>query len=137
MPVVLPVTTMRLPSRAPLMTMVGFGTARGTTALDASDDDDQPAPVSAFTVKVYAVPLDSPVTWHVSADVMHTRLPGEDVTAYVDTGYDPVDSGADQDTAAVASPATADTDCGADAGTGGGAGGVEPPPPPPPSPPPE
>ncbi len=133
-PVVEPVTWIRWPLREPVITIDGFDCARGTTAFDGADDSDQPAPVSAFTVKVYAVPLESPVTWHVSADVMHTRLPGEDVTAYVDTGYDPVDSGADQDTAADASPATADTDCGADAGTAGGAGGDEPPPPPPPPP---
>jgi hypothetical protein len=64
----------------------GFGTPVGVTAFDGVELSPQPAPLSAFTVKVYVVPFVSPVTVQVSADVRHVCPPGEDVTWYVDTG---------------------------------------------------
>ena len=65
-PVVVPVTAIRSPSREPVIVIDGFGSAAGVTAFDGADDSDQPAPVRAFTVKVYAVPFDKPVTSQVS-----------------------------------------------------------------------
>jgi hypothetical protein len=62
------------------MTMVGFGTARGVTELEGSEGGDQPAPFKAFTVKVYGVPFESPVTEHVSAAVRQILPPGDDCT---------------------------------------------------------
>lgn len=78
-PVVEPLTSMRLPSRDPVMTIDGFAAASGVTALDGSDAADQPAPVSAFTVKVYAVPFDKPATVQDNVDVTQVRPPGQDV----------------------------------------------------------
>lgn len=68
------------PSRAPVITIDGFSGAAGVTALEGSDATDHPAPESAFTVKVYAVPFDRPSTVQVRVDVMHVPPPGEDVT---------------------------------------------------------
>ena len=81
-----PVTVMRWPSRLPVMRIEGFGGAVGVTAFDEVELAPQPAPLSALTVKVYVVPLVSPVTVQVSAEVRHVRPPGDDVTWYVDTG---------------------------------------------------
>ena len=81
-PVVDPDTSIRLPSRDPVMTIDGPADARGTTTFDGSDDADQPAPVSAFTVKVYAVPFVNPPIEHArtGAATRQVRLPGDDVT---------------------------------------------------------
>ena len=79
-PVVDPDTTIRLPSRAPVMVIEALGAAVGVTAFDGADGTDQPAPFSACTVKVYAVPFDRPATVHVSAAVKHVRPPGEETT---------------------------------------------------------
>ena len=46
-PVVDPDTTIRLPSRAPVMVIIGRTGATGVTVSDGSDDGDQPAPVRA------------------------------------------------------------------------------------------
>jgi hypothetical protein len=45
--VVRPATSMRLPSREPLITMDGRGAAAGVTAFDAFEATDQPAPFNA------------------------------------------------------------------------------------------
>lgn len=75
-----PVTSIRLSSREPVIVIDGRTGAIGVTAFDGSDDADQPAPVNAFTVKVYAVPFDNPPTEHDKEAVRHVRPPGEDVT---------------------------------------------------------
>ena len=81
-----PVTVMRCPSRLPVMVIEGLGAATGVTALLGAEVSPHPAPLSAFTVKVYAVPLASPVTVHVSAEVRQVWPPGDEVTWYVVTG---------------------------------------------------
>ncbi len=123
-PVVEPVTTIRLPSREPLMTTVDRGAATGVTVLDGSEEADQPAPVSALTVKVYAVPFDRPETSHDidGAVTRQVRPPGEEATWYVDTGKEPAEGGAVHETRAEALPATALTSRGASEGIGGGGG---------------
>lgn len=80
MPVVVPTTVMRLPWREPVIVIVGRGAATGVTTLEEPDTTDQPAPVSAFTVNVYVMPFVRPTTSHDSADVRHTRAPGDDIT---------------------------------------------------------
>ena len=77
-----PVTSVRLPSRTPVIVIDGLTGATGVTAFDGSDAADQPAPVSAFTVKVYAVPFDKPATSQASAGTgtRQVRPPGDDVT---------------------------------------------------------
>ena len=82
MPFAVPDTTMRWPSREPVMTIIDLSAARGTTTFDGTDAADQPAPVNAFTVKVYAVPFVRLATSHVSAGAVtrQVRPPGEEVT---------------------------------------------------------
>jgi hypothetical protein len=75
-----PVTVMRCPSRLPVMVIDGVGGAVGVTAFEGVELAPQPAPLSALTVKVYAVPLVRPVTVQVSADVRHDCPAGEEVT---------------------------------------------------------
>ena len=58
----------------------------GDLALLGAEASPHPAPLSAFTLKVYVAPLVRPVTVHVSADVRHVWPPGADVTWYVVTG---------------------------------------------------
>jgi len=80
---------MRWPSRLPVIVIDGVGGgggAVGVTAFDGVELSPQPAPLSAFTVKVYVVPFVSPVTVQVSAEVRHVCPPGEEATWYVDTG---------------------------------------------------
>jgi hypothetical protein len=81
-PVVVPEISIRSPERAPVMTTDGRGAATGVTVLDGAEDTDQPAPVSAFTVKVYAVPFVRPVTSQESAGAVTKHEPpaGDDVT---------------------------------------------------------
>jgi hypothetical protein len=69
--IAVPVTVMRCPSRLPVIVIVGVGAALGVTALLGAEVSPQPAPLSAFTLKVYVVPFVRPVTVHVSADVRH------------------------------------------------------------------
>ena len=79
MPVVEPVTVIRLPSRAPVMVIIGRTGATGVTACDGAEDADQPAPFSACTVNVYATPFVRPATVHDSPDVKHVPPLGDDV----------------------------------------------------------
>jgi hypothetical protein len=53
------------------MVIVGRGAALGVTALLGAEVSPQPAPLSAFTVKVYVVPFVRPVTVQVSVEVRH------------------------------------------------------------------
>ena len=78
--IAVPVTVMRCPSRLPVMVIEGLGAATGVTALLGADVSPHPAPLSAFTLKVYVAPFVRPVTVQVSADVRHVWPPGEDVT---------------------------------------------------------
>ena len=78
-PVAVPLKAIRSPSREPVMVIDGLDSAAGVTAFDGADNSDQPAPVSALTVKVYAVPFDRPATVHDSNVVRHVRPPGEDI----------------------------------------------------------
>ena len=79
--VVVPLTAIRPPSREPVMKIVGFADARGTTAFEGLDAADQPAPVSALTAKVYAVPLVNPATsqFRAGAVTRHVCAPGVDM----------------------------------------------------------
>lgn len=57
------------------------GMVAGMTELDGVDGEDVPMELVAVTVKVYDVPLVSPVTVHeVAPDVVHMNPPGDDVT---------------------------------------------------------
>jgi hypothetical protein len=124
--IAVPVTMMRCPSRLPVMVIVGTGGAVGVTTLLGADASPHPAPLSAFTLKVYAVPLVKPETVQVSADVRHVRPPGEDVTWYVVTGKLPEEVGAVQVTEADAMPADALTSLGGELTMGGGSGDAVP-----------
>ena len=72
--------------RAPVMTIVGVGGgggSSGVTALLGMDQGPQSAALRARTVKVYAVPLVSPVTSHVSVGAVAVHEPpgGLDATS--------------------------------------------------------
>ena len=85
-PLVEPVTVTSRPVREPVIVMVGRGGAWGVTALDGADGIDQPAPLRARTVKVYAVVLVSPATVQVSVEVKQERPPGDAVAWYIEIG---------------------------------------------------
>jgi hypothetical protein len=59
--------------------VVGVATL-GVTSGEGDDDGLQPAPLRARTVKVYAVPLVSPVIVQESAEVRQLPPDGDDVT---------------------------------------------------------
>ena len=67
------------------------------TLADADDGADEPAPLLATTVKVYAVPFVRPVTVQLVVAVVHVTPSGLEVTVY-DVGL-PVE--ADQETSAL------------------------------------
>jgi hypothetical protein len=81
--------------------------APGTTAIDATDELDVPAPFVAVDVKVYDVPFVRPVTVHEpdAPVTVHCALPGFEVTVY-EVGVPP-EVGATTVTVAELSPATA------------------------------
>ena len=79
-PVVVPLTAIRPPSRDPVIVIDGRTGAAGVTAFDGAEAADQPAPVRARTVKVYAVPLVRPATVQDSDAVRQVRPPGEETT---------------------------------------------------------
>ena len=76
--------TVACASPAVAMTLVGApGTVAGVTAADGADAGPVPTTLAAVTVKVYAVPLVSPVTVAVVVvpfGVVAVKLPGEEVT---------------------------------------------------------
>ena len=76
-PVVLPLTEITPPERAPVIVMDARTGADGVTALDGADGTDHPAPVNAITVKVYAVPFVKPVIVHDVVPVRHVFPPGD------------------------------------------------------------
>ena len=58
------------------------GVVRGVTGAERALAGPVPAALEAVTVKVYAVPLVSPVTVHLVVDVVQLRPPGLEVTTY-------------------------------------------------------
>ena len=52
----------------------------GTAVADATETAPVPAEFVAFTVNVYEVPLERPVTVHEVVENVHVNEPGEDVT---------------------------------------------------------
>ena len=85
------------------------GGPAGTTAFEANDGDDWLTALIATTRNVYEVPLVSPVTLHVNAEVVeHTLESGVDVTVYPVT-VEPLPFDADHETIACALPAIAAT----------------------------
>ena len=86
--------------------------ALGVMELDASEAAPVPTALVAVTLKVYAVPLASPVTSHVRNAVEQVRESGELVTVYEVTADPPSLAGADHATAARASPPDAVTPVG-------------------------
>lgn len=84
---------------AVVVTAVGApGTVRGVTALDGEDANEFPAAFIAVTVKVYAVPLVSPVNVQVSALTLvqptGAETNGDEVTVYPVIAAPPFDAGA-------------------------------------------
>jgi hypothetical protein len=57
------------------------GTVAGVTLLEAAEAAPVPTPFVAVTVKVYAVPLVSPLTVRGLPAPLPVKLPGVDVTA--------------------------------------------------------
>ena len=63
------------------VTLVGtLGVVAGVAAAEGAEADPVPAALMAVTVKVYAVPLVSPVTVQVVTVAEHVAMPGEAVT---------------------------------------------------------
>jgi hypothetical protein len=87
--------------------------AVGVTGLVATDAGPVPIAFVAVTVKVYGVPLDSPVSTIGDAVPVAVKLPGLEVTVYCVIADPPLDSGAKKDIVACTFPATADGDRGA------------------------
>ena len=79
-PVVVPLTEITPLERAPVIVMEARTGAAGVTASDGADHGPHPAPLSARTSKVYAVPFVRPLTSHDSTDVTHMRPDGDAVT---------------------------------------------------------
>jgi hypothetical protein len=73
--------TVVLPFPAVAVPIVGApGTVAGVTLLEAADAAPVPTPLVAVTVKVYAVPLLSPLTARGLPAPLPVKLPGVDVT---------------------------------------------------------
>ena len=75
-PVVVPLTEITPPERAPVIVIEARTGASGVTAFDGTDDADHPAPVNALTVKVYAAPFVKPVNVHDVVVVRQDCPPG-------------------------------------------------------------
>ena len=76
------------------------GMVTGVTEEEAEDADELPAAFIATTVKVYAVPFDSPVTVAVVPVTVAVNPPGLDVTVYPVMVEPPLLAGAAQETVA-------------------------------------
>ena len=97
----------------------------GVTADDALEAVPGPIALVALTVKVYAVPLVSPVTVIGDEGPVARRPPGEDVTVYPVIADPPVFVGAVKLTVAVPLlPVVTATPVGAPGSVGGVTGGV-------------
>lgn len=114
-PVMITPGSPRTSPRTPLITIDATG-AVGVTAALADDQGPQPAPFKARTVNEYAVPFLSPVTSQDVVEPRHDPPGGVEITWYVDTSNEPVDSGGDHETETALSPATPATFKGADGG---------------------
>jgi len=77
------------------------------TEFDAAEGRPVPALFVAVTVKVYAVPLASPVTVIGDAGPVAVTPPGDEVTVYEVIGEPPIDTGAVKVTMACALPPVA------------------------------
>jgi hypothetical protein len=85
------------------------GTPAGVTLFDGADADPPPTALVAVTVKVYAVPLASPVTVIGEAGPLAVNPPGDEVTVYDVIGVPPLERGGVNVTVACALPAEATT----------------------------
>jgi len=95
-----------LPASAPAI--VGApGTVAGVTLFEGADASPVPTEFVAVTVKVYAVPLESPPTMMGDAAPLTLMPPGEDVTVYEVIAEPPVEAGGVNATVACALPAVA------------------------------
>jgi hypothetical protein len=95
-------------------TSVGaLGTVCGVTAAEATEATLAPALLTATTVNVYLVPLTKPSTSHDKLVLVQDLAPGDEVTEYPVIGAPPSEAGADHDTVADSTPATANTPFGA------------------------
>ena len=100
------------------LTSVGApGMVRGVTAVDARDDAELPAALSATTVKVYEVPLANPekVQERLAVFVQSAGavMAGDEVTLYPVIDAPPFDVGALHESVACEFPGVAVTDVGA------------------------
>src|SRR5579864_3140516 len=128
------------PAATPPLTMTNDGTS-GVTGGEGADGGPEPTALEAATVKVYVVPLVSPlrrcdVAVEVKVWRALTTVPTYVVTVYEVMGLPP-SSGADHDSRTTAFPGVAVTPVGGDGAVGGGAVVVVlgPPPTEPPGPP--
>jgi hypothetical protein len=94
------------------------GAPIGVTAEVPALEGESPALFVATTVKVYEVPLLSPVQAAVTPVTTHAAPTGDDVTVYDVIAAPPLFTGAVHETEAEASPATALTAVGADGAAG-------------------
>jgi hypothetical protein len=100
--------TIARPSRGLAATFVGApGTLAGVTLFEGADVGPIPAAFVAVTVKVYGVPLVSPVTVRGDVGPLAVMLPGDDLAVYDVMGEPPLDAGAVNVTVACAFPAVA------------------------------
>ena len=90
------------------------GTSRGVTEFVVAAEED-PTPLAATTLNVYAMPLVRPLTMHDVAGALTVQLPpdGEEVTVYEVTAEPPFNEGGAKETVALPAPATAETFVGA------------------------
>ena len=108
--------TVASPSPATAVTDVGgAGIPDGVAADEAEEFAEFPCAFVAVAVKVYAVPLVSPVISQLvePTGTVHESPPGDAVTTYPVIGVPPLDAGAVKDTVAVSSPTVAIRDVGA------------------------
>ena len=104
--------TWALPA-VPVTPVGGPGTVRGVTDADAVDALPVPATLVAVTVKVYAVPLVSPVTVHDVVDDVQVRPPGDAVAVYPVIAEPPLSLGAVHDSETCVLPGVPATPVGA------------------------
>lgn len=91
--------TMADPLLAVALPMVGVpGKAAGVAGADAAEAGPVPMALVAVTVKVYDIPLVSPVTVHEVLPVVVQVIPDEEVTLYPVIGRPPFEPGGVQET---------------------------------------
>ena len=111
----LPATAVTAVGTAGTVTTAGQAcSVKGVTLFEATDEAPCPALLVANTLKVYAVPLVSPVTVIGEAVPVAVRLPGLAVTVYRVMDAPPLLAGAEKLTLALSRPADAITSVGAE-----------------------